>query len=57
MQFDTNRLCAISYPGLDKQSNNFPRLKRESALFHALSGTGTQDNNFLFLFLDFDIVV
>ena len=31
-------------------------LQRESAYFHVLSRTGTQDNNFLFLFLNFDRV-
>ena len=48
--------------GLDKQNNNFARaarffvhfpaviarLRRESAKFHVLSRTGTQDNNFPF---------
>ena len=29
-------------------------LQHESAWFHILSWTGTQDNNFLFLFLNFD---
>ena len=29
------------------------RLQRESAYFHVLSRTGTQDNNFLFLFPNF----
>ena len=57
--------------GLDQQNNNFPRasrffvhffavvarLQRESASFHVLSRTGTQDNNFLFLFLNFDTVL
>ena len=33
------------------------RLQRESASFHVLSRTGTQDNNFLFLFLNFDTVL
>ena len=33
------------------------RLQRESASFHVLSRTGTQDNNFLFLFLHFDAVL
>ena len=56
--------------GLDKQNNNFARtsrylvlfsavvarLQRETASFHVLSKTGTKDNNFLFLFLNFDIV-
>ena len=56
--------------GLDKQNNNFARtsrflvhfsavvarLQRETASFHVLSKTGTKDNNFLFLFLNFDAV-
>ena len=57
--------------GLDWQNNGFarasrffahllavvPRLQRESASFHVLSRTaGTQDNEFLFLFLNFDTV-
>ena len=33
------------------------RLQRESALFHFLSRTGTQDNDFVFLFLNFDTVL
>ena len=33
------------------------RLQRESALFHVLSRTGTQDNNFRFLLLNFDTVL
>ena len=33
------------------------RLQRESASFHVLSGMGTKDNNFLFLFLNFDTVL
>ena len=32
------------------------RLQRESAQFHVLSRTGAQDNNFPFLFLNFDTV-
>ena len=32
------------------------RLRRENAQFHVFSRTGTQDNNFLFLFLNFDTV-
>ena len=32
-------------------------LHRESVSFHILSRTGTQDNNFLFLFLNFDTVL
>ena len=55
----------------DKQNNNFARasrlfvhffavvarLQRETAQFHVLSRTGTKDNNFLFLFLNFDAVL
>ena len=55
---------------LDWENNNFARasrffahffavaarLQRESALFHVLSWTWTQDNNSLFLFLNFEIV-
>ena len=55
---------------LDLQNNNLARasrffvrfltvvalLQRESAYFHVLSRTGTQDNNFLFLFPNFDTV-
>ena len=33
------------------------RLQRKSALFHVLLSTGTQDYNFLFLFLNFDTVL
>ena len=33
------------------------RLQRKSALFHVLSRTGTQDNNFRFLSLNFDTVL
>ena len=50
--------------GLDKLNNNFARAsrflghfsavvarpQRETAIFHVLSRTGTQDNNFLFSF-------
>ena len=57
--------------GLDKQSNNFARashffvhfsavaarLQRETDKFHVLSRMGTKDNNFLFLFLNFDAVL
>ena len=57
--------------GLDKQNNNFgsslrffvhflavvARLQRVIAEFHVLSRTGTQDNNFRFLFLNFDTVL
>ena len=57
--------------GLDWQNNNFARasrffvhfgafvarLQRESASFHVFSRTGTQDNEFLFLFLNFDTVL
>ena len=57
--------------GLDQQNNNFPRasrffvhffavvarLQRESASFHDLSRTGTRDNNFPILFLNFDTVL
>ena len=32
------------------------RLRRENAYFHVLWRTWTQDNNFLFLFLNFDTV-
>ena len=57
--------------GLDWQNNGFARasrffahllavvpwLQRESASFHVLSRTaGTQNNEFLFLFLNFDTV-
>ena len=56
--------------GLDWQKNNYSRasrffvhffavvarLRRENPYFHVLSRTGTQDNNFLFLFLNFDTV-
>ena len=54
--------------GLDWQNNNFEcashffvhffavtaQLQCEYAHFHNLSETGTQDNNFSFLFLNFD---
>ena len=58
--------------GLDWQNNNFARavtlfvhflavvarLQRASAKFHVLSTrTGAQDNNFLILFLNFDIAL
>ena len=57
--------------GLDKQNNNFARASRffvhlsavvarlqlETAYFHVFSRTGTKDNNFLFLFLNFDTVI
>ena len=57
--------------GLDWQNNNFAhpssffahffavtaRLGRENAQFHDLSRTGTQDNNFPFFWLNFDIVI
>ena len=57
--------------GLDKQNNHFARasrffvhfsafgarLQRETAYFHVLSRTGAKDNNFLFLFLNFDAVL
>ena len=57
--------------GLDWQNNNFARassffvhffavtarLGRENAQFHDLSRTGTQDNNFPFLLLNFDAVL
>ena len=33
------------------------RLQRESAYFHVLSRTGTQNNNFLFLFPNFDTIL
>ena len=63
-----NRKKAI---GLDRQNNNFARasrffvhflavvarLRRETDQFHVLSKTGTQNNKFLFLFLNFDIVL
>ena len=53
--------------GLDQQNNNFAltsgffvhffvvvaRRPRETASFHVLSRTGTQDKNFLVLFLNF----
>ena len=54
---------------LDWQNNNFAsrffihllavvgRLPSESSYFQVLSKTGTQDNNFLFLFLNFDKVL
>ena len=57
--------------GLDWQNNGFARawrffvhfvavvarLQRESASFHVVSRTaGTQDNEFIFLFLNFDTV-
>ena len=54
--------------GLDLRNNNFEcashffvhffavtaQLRRKNAQFHDLSGMGTQDNNFPFLFLNFD---
>ena len=54
--------------GLDWQNNNFAResrlfvyffavvarLQRETSYFHVSWRTWTQDNNFLFLFLNFD---
>ena len=54
----------------DKQNENFARasrffvhfsavvarLQRETASSHVLSRTGTKDNNFLFLFRNFDAV-
>ena len=57
--------------GLDKENNNFARasrffvhltavvarLRRETAYFHVFSRTGTKDNNFLFLFLNFEVVL
>ena len=57
--------------GLISKNNNFARasrfyvhfsaviarLQRESAKFHVLSRTGTQENNFLFLLLNFDTVL
>ena len=57
--------------GLDWQNNNFARasrfyvhfsaviarLQRARAKFHVLSRTGTQENNFLFLLLNFDTVL
>ena len=57
--------------GLDQQNNNFARasrffvhffavtarLRRESASFHVLKRTWTEDNNFLFLFLFFEAVL
>ena len=51
--------------GVDKQNNNFERASRFIVHFstvvarlqlHVLSRTGTKDNNFLFLFLNFDAV-
>ena len=56
--------------GLDKQTNNFARASRflyislpslhdydvKMPNFTSLSRTGTQDNDFLFLFLNFDTV-
>ena len=56
---------------LDKQNDNLhvhhaffvhfsavvARPQRETASFHVLSRTGTKDNNFLFLFLNFDAVL
>ena len=56
--------------GLDWQNNNFARasrffvhflavasrLTRKGAYFQVLSKTWTQDNDFLFLFLNFDTV-
>ena len=57
--------------GLDWQNNNFARasrffvhffavvslLRRENAPIHVLSGTVAQENNFLFVFLNFDTVL
>ena len=57
--------------GLDWQNNNLARashffvhflavvagLQRENAKFHVLSRTGKQNNNFLFLFMNFDTVL
>ena len=57
--------------GLHKENNNFERasrffvhlsavvtrLQRETGYFHVFSRTGTKDNNFLFLFLNFDAVL
>ena len=57
--------------GLDWQNNHFARasrffvpflavvarLQRERAKFHVLSRTGTQNNNFFFLFLNFDTIL
>ena len=57
--------------GLDWQNNNFTRasrffvhfwavvarLRRESASFHVFLRTGTQDDNFLFLFFNFERVL
>ena len=59
---DKNGTKAI---GLDKQNNNFfvhlsavvARLQLETGYFHVLSRTGTKDNNFLFLFLNFDAIL
>ena len=39
---------------LAKQQLCTSRLRRGSALFHVSSETGTQDNSFLFFFLNFD---
>ena len=33
------------------------RLQRENAYFHVLSRTGTQKNNFLFLYVNFDTIL
>ena len=43
---------------LYEQKNNFARgrLRRENASFHVLWRTKTQDNDFLFLFLNFNAV-
>ena len=57
--------------GLDKQNNNFARASRffvplsavvvrlrlETAYFHVFSRTWTQDDDFLFLFLNFDAIL
>ena len=64
---DVNKNCKKEI-GWDWQNNNFEcasrffvhffavtaQLWRENAQFHNLSGMGTQDNNFPFLFLNFD---
>ena len=46
----TSRFCVHFYAVV-------ARLQRESALFQVLSRTCTQDNNFLFLFLNYDTVL
>ena len=57
--------------GFDWQNNNFARasrffvhflaavarLQRENSQFHVLSRTGTKENNFVFLFLNFSTVL